>query len=230
MGETAPRPNTDTPQFDLVKIPVTEMYANCPITANLLEDQAFNLESYVSNDISTTFAQLEGTAFVTGDGTNKPTGFLTGAGTAGNIDVIKSGIADSFTFDNVYDLIYALPSAYANNGTFLAKRTTIRFVRTLKDKQDQYLWQPSNIVGQPATLGGYRIMEADDMPAIAADALPLAFGDFMQGYTIVDKRGMTMLRDPYTNKPFVNFYATMRTGGKVSQPDAIKILKLAIKA
>lgn len=225
IGEVAARPETDSPQFDLVKIPITEVYANCGVTSNLLEDQAFNLESYIADDISTTFAQLEGTAFVSGDGANKPTGLLNGAGTAGNIIAISSGTADSFTFDNIYDLIYGLPSLYASNGTFLAKRTTIRFVRTLKDKNDQYLWQPSNIVGQPATLAGHPIREAEDMPEIAADAFPLLFGDFMQGYTIVDKRGMTMLRDPYTNKPFINFYATMRVGGKVSQPDAFRVLQ-----
>lgn len=225
IGETAQRPATDSPQFDLVKIPVMEMYANCAITSNLLEDQAFNLESYIANDISTTFAQLEGTAFVSGDGTNKPTGILNGAGTAGNLDIVKSGAADTFTFDNVYDLIYNLSEKYAANASFLAKRLTIRFIRTLKDDQKNYLWQPSNIVGQPATLAGYRIYEAEDMPTIAADALPLAFGDWRQAYTIVDKRGMTMLRDPYSNKPFVNFYATMRVGGKISNPEAAKVLQ-----
>lgn len=225
IGETAARPVTDSPQFDLVKIPVMEMYANSAVTSNLLEDQAFNLESYIANDISTTFAQLEGAAFVSGDGTNKATGILNGAGIAGNLDVIKSGIADSFGFDNIYDLIYNLSEKYASNASFLAKRLTIRFIRTLKDKQDNYLWQPSNIVGQPATLAGYRIYETEDMPAIAADALPLAFGDWRQAYTIVDKRGMTMLRDPYSNKPFVNFYATMRVGGKISNPEAAKVLQ-----
>lgn len=228
IGETATRPNTDSPQFDLLKNPVMEMYANCAITQNLLEDQAFNLESYISEDISTTFAQLEGAAFVTGDGSNKPSGFLNAAGAAGGFSIVKSGAAADFTLDNLLDLEYSLMTKYAMAARWFAARPTIRKMRGFKDTQGQYLWQPSLIVGQPATFDGYEIVETPDMPVVAADALPVAFGDMRQGYQIVDKRGMTMLRDPYSNKPFVNFYSTMRVGGKVANTEAVKVLQLKV--
>ncbi len=228
IGDVAARPATATSQMDLVKIALGECYANAPVTANLLEDQAFGLEAFVAQRIAAIFAQMEGAAFVSGDGVNKPTGFLNGAGAAGNVGVVKSGLATTFGFDSIFDLIYALNGAYAQNASFMAKRTTIKTLRTLKDTTNNYLWQPSNIIGQPATLAGYPIREAEDMPSIAADAFVLGFGDWRQGYTIVDKRGITMLRDPFTNKPFVNFYATKRVGGKVSQPDAIKVLQCKV--
>lgn len=225
IGETSQRPATDSPQFDLLKNPVMEMYANCAITQSLLEDQAFNLESYISQDISTTFAQLEGAAFVTGDGSLKPFGILANAGIAGGFSVVKSNTADDFSLDNLLDLEYALKSFYAQNAKWFTSRQSIRKMRGFKDSQGQYLWQPSLILGQPATFDGHAVIETPDMPITAADALPVAFGDMKQGYQIVDKRGMTMLRDPYSNKPFVNFYATMRVGGKISDTEAMKILQ-----
>jgi HK97 family phage major capsid protein len=225
IGESTARSKTDSPQFDLLKNPVMEMYANCAITQSLLEDQAFNLESYISNDIATTFAQLEGSAFVTGDGSLKPSGILQGAGTAAGFGVVKSGSATDFTLDNLIELEYSLSSKYIANAKWFMSRATIRKVRGFKDTTGQYLWQPSNIVGEPATFDGYPVIETPDMPVAGADALPVAFGDMRQGYQIVDKRGMTMLRDPYTNKPFVNFYATMRVGGKVANTEAVKLLQ-----
>jgi len=129
--------------------------------------------------------------------------------------------------DCIVDTVYSLKKAYRAGAHWLMNRSSVASIRKLKDKDGNYRWQPSMQVGQPSTLEGYPIEEAEDMPDIAANAFPIAFGNFKEGYTIVDRLGLTVLRDPYTNKPMVGFYIRKRTGGDVTNFDAIKLLKVS---
>ncbi|MFA6878552.1 MAG: phage major capsid protein [Fusobacterium sp.] len=217
VGERQERPVTSNDQFEIVRIPVHEMYAQPQITQNLLDDTSFNFENYIADRVANRFAQLEGSAFVKGDGVNMPEGFLTNK----EIEQIEAKL----DFDGLLDLIYGLDAEYANGATFLAKRTTIRDLRILKDNNNNYIWQPSAQAGQPNTVLGYSVIEADDMATSGVGALPIAFGNFREGYQIVDKSGFVTIRDPYTSKPWIKFYTTRRVGGGVKKPEAIKVLK-----
>jgi HK97 family phage major capsid protein len=145
----------------------------------------------------------------------------------GAIALVNSGAAAALTSDGIIDLIYSLPSAYAGNARFIMNRNTQGVARKLKDGQGNYLWQPSFVVGQPATLAGYPLIEVPDMPNVAANAVPIMFGDFKQGYQIIDRIGIRVLRDPYTNKPYVQFYTTKRVGGGLLNPEPLKALKIS---
>jgi HK97 family phage major capsid protein len=203
----------------------------------LLDDSIVNIDEWLAEEVRLAFAEQEGTAFVTGDGTNKPKGFLKYTTVAnaswawekiGYITTGKSaGFAETDPADKLLDLIYAAKAPYRANGTFLMNRSTVAAVRKLKDGQGNYLWQPSNAPGEAASLMGYPVAESEDMPDIAADAFAIAFGDFARGYLIVDRAGIRVLRDPYSSKPYVLFYTTKRVGGGVQDFDAIKLLKFA---
>lgn len=217
VGERQERPETTTDKFEMVRIPVHEMYAQPQITQNLLDDAAFNFEGYIADRIANRFAQLEGKAFIKGDGVNQPEGFLNNA----EVEQIEGKL----DFDGLINLIYSLDAEYSNGATFLTKRTSIRDLRLLKDTNGDYIWQPSTQIGQPNTILGYGVMEADDMTTAGVGALSVAFGNFREGYQIVDKSGFVTIRDPYTSKPWIKFYTTRRVGGGVKRPEAIKVLK-----
>lgn len=223
VGERESRDDTTSGQVAMERIPVHEMYAKPKITQLLLDDPAFNFENFINQRIARRFAILEGTAFVSGDGNNKPSGILTHP----DVSIIASGNATAITPDSLITLIYALLAEYSSNASFMMNRATIRTVRQFKDGDGQYLWQPSLQVGQPATLLGHPIYEATDMPTITANAFPIVFGDFRRAYQIVDKGGLRLLRDPYSSKPFVEFYTTRNTGGQVVLAEAIKKLKVS---
>jgi len=235
VGETAARPQTNTPAFGQMTFAPGELYANPAATQQMLDDAQINLEQWLSGEVEAEFSRQEGLAFISGDGTNKPRGFLTfvtgGSAAAvnplGAIEVKNAASATEFTSDELLDLIYALPSAFTLGARFVMNRTVQGMARKLKDGQGNYLWQPSAIAGQPATLHGYPVTEMPGMPNAAANALPIAFGDFRRGYLIVDRTGVRVLRDPYSNKPYVMFYTTKRVGGGVQNPETIKVLKMA---
>ncbi|MGI9425186.1 MAG: phage major capsid protein, partial [Hyphomicrobiaceae bacterium] len=149
----------------------------------------------------------------------------------GNLGSIKTGKADGFAdsdpADALVDLIYAIKSGYRANAHFVLNRTTQSVIRKMKDGDGNYLWQPSLAAGRASTLLGFPVAESEDMPDIAADSLPVAFGDFQRGYLIVDRIGIRVLRDPYSNKPHVLFYTTKRVGGGVQDFNAIKLLQVA---
>ncbi|VVD63817.1 capsid protein [Pandoraea pneumonica] len=238
VGETAARPQTNTATFKPLTFTSGEIYANPAATQQILDDSEIDLETWLANEVQTQFAKQEGLAFLSGDGTNKPTGILTyvagGANAAvhpfGAISVVNSGGAASITSDGLIDLIYDLPSAFTGNARFTMNRNTQRLVRKLKDGQGNYLWQPSFVAGQPATLAGYPVSEVPDMPDVAANSTPILFGDFKQTYLIVDRIGVRVLRDPYTNKPYVLFYTTKRVGGGLLNPEPMRALKVAASA
>ncbi len=238
VGETAARPQTNTPVLAELQFPTMELYAMPAATSTLLDDAIVNIDEWLAEEVRLAFAEQEGDAFVNGDGINKPKGFLTyttvanASWTWGNLGHITTGVSGAFPStdagDKILDLIYACKSPYRANGTFVMNRATQSTIRKMKDGQGNYLWQPSNAPGESPSLMGYPVVEAEDMPDIAAGSLSVAFGDFQRGYLIVDRVGMRVLRDPYSAKPYVLFYTTKRVGGGVQDFDAIKLLKFSV--
>jgi HK97 family phage major capsid protein len=237
VGETDVRTQTASPTLDELSFPAMELYAMPAATATLLEDSAVNIDQWLAQEVEQVFAAQEGTAFVTGDGANKPKGFLSYTTVAnaswewGKIGTIASGAAGAFPAsdpsDKLVDLIYAMKSGYRQNAVFVMNRKTQSTIRKFKDSTGHYLWQPPAIAGGKASLMTFPVIEAEDMPDIAANALSIAFGDFNRGYLLVDRTGVSVLRDPYTAKPYVLFYTTKRVGGGVQDFDAIKLMKMA---
>jgi HK97 family phage major capsid protein len=237
VGETDVRAQTAAATLDSISFPAMELYAMPAATATLLEDSAVNIDEWLAGEVEQVFAVQEGAAFVAGDGTNKPKGFLSYTNVAnatwtwGNIGYIATGSAGAFPASNpsdvLVDLIYALKAGYRQNGHFVMNRKTQAAIRKFKDGQGNYLWQPPAQADGRATLMTFPIMEAEDMPDIAANSYSIAFGDFKRGYLIVDRQGVRVLRDPFTAKPYVLFYTTKRVGGGVQDFDAIKLLKFA---
>lgn len=237
VGEAAARAETATPTLSELSFPTMELYAMPAATASLLDDSAVNIDEWLAEEVRIAFAEQEGNAFITGDGINKPKGFLTyptianSSWTWGNVGTIATGASGALPSSNagdvLIDLAYAVKSSYRVNAHFVMNRATQAQVRKLKDGDGTYLWQPSIEPGQAPTLMGFPVAEAEDMPDIAADSLSIAFGDFRRGYLIVDRVGVRVLRDPYSAKPYVLFYTTKRVGGGVQDFDAIKLMKFA---
>jgi HK97 family phage major capsid protein len=237
VGETDTRPQTGTPAIAEIAFPTMELYAMPAATASLLDDAAVNIDQWIAAEVELAFAEQEGAAFVNGDGSNKPLGFLSYTNVAesgwswGNLGYIATGEAGDFPAtsptDPLIDLVYALKAGYRQNGSFVMNRKTQAAIRKLKDADGQYLWQPPAQAEGRATLMTFPVVEAEDMPNIAANAYAVAFGDFRRGYLIVDRIGVRVLRDPYSAKPYVLFYTTKRVGGGVQDFDAIKLLKFA---
>ena len=237
VGETDVRTQTASPTLDELSFPAMELYAMPAATATLLEDAAVNIDQWLAQEVEQVFAAQEGTAFVTGDGANKPKGFLSYTTVAnaswswGNVGYIASGAAGAFPAsdpsDKLVDLIYAVKAGYRQNAVFVMNRKTQSTVRKFKDSNGHYLWQPPVIAGGKASLMTFPVIEAEDMPDVAANSLSVAFGDFNRGYLVVDRTGVSVLRDPYSSKPYVLFYTTKRVGGGVQDFDAIKLMKMA---
>ena len=237
VGETAARTETAAPQIGEWRIPVHEQYAEPRAPQKLWDDARFDVEGYLSLKIAERLARMENTAFITGNGVKKPRGFLTyAAGTPSAsafsvIEQIPSGGTGAFASedpgDALINLVYSLKAPYRERAVFMMRRSTLAEIRKLKDDQDNYLWQPDFQLRQGGTLLGFNVVEAEDMPAMAADSLSIAFGDFHAGYQIVDRQGIRILRDSYTAKPYVKFYTTKRVGGDVVNFEAIKLMKFA---
>ncbi|MDB5502719.1 MAG: phage major capsid protein family [Tardiphaga sp.] len=237
VGETDARAQTAAGTLDALSFPAMELYAMPAATATLLDDSAVDLDQWIASEVELVFAMQEGAAFINGDGVNKPRGFLNATTVAnaswtwGNLGYLASGVAGDFPASNpsdlLVDLIYALKAGYRQNGNFVMNRKTQATVRKFKDSTGAYLWQPPSQAGGRATLMTFPLVEAEDMPDVAANSLAVAFGDFQRGYLIVDRVGVRVLRDPYSAKPYVLFYTTKRVGGGVQDFDAIKLLKFA---
>nr|WP_319516498.1 phage major capsid protein [uncultured Cohaesibacter sp.] len=237
VGETAARPQTDASALAELSYTAMELYAMPAATPSLLEDAAINVDEWIAAEVETAFAEQEGAAFVNGDGVNKPKGFMAETVVAedswawGSLGAIATGTAGGFGSTNpgdpLIDLIYSLKAGYRQNAQFVMNRTTQAAVRKLKDNDGNYLWQPPAAIGAKASLLNYAITEAEDMPDIATDACAMAFGDFKRGYLIVDRLGLSILRDPYSSKPYVLFYVTKRVGGGVQDYDAIKLMQFS---
>ncbi len=229
-SERAARPETNTPQIGVRRIPVHELYAMPKATQTLLDDSRIDVEMWLSMKIADKMSRIENASFINGDGTGKPRGILTytaGMTNPGEVQQINSGNASSLTADGLRTLFYTLKSPYIPNAKWLMSRSAIEEVSKLKDSSGSYIWQPGFQEGEPQTLLGHAIERMEDMPQVAANSLSVAFGDFSQAYTIVDRMGLRVLRDPFSSKPFVLFYTTKRTGGDVTNFEAFAIQKTA---
>jgi len=237
VAETAARPETDPATLALLEFSSADLYACPAATQSLLDDALIDLDEWLAAEVEDAFAAQETAAFVSGDGINKPKGFLAydtateGTQTWGQIGVVASGAAGAFAsaspVDKLIDLIYAPKAQYRPNGRFVMNRRTVSAVRKFKDADGNYIWSPATRPGETASLLGYPVTEIETMPDVAANSLSIAFGDFARGYLIVDRAGVRVLRDPYSAKPYVLFYTTKRVGGGVQNFDAIKLMKFA---
>lgn len=230
VGETTAPSETTTSQFGESKIVAHEMFAEPRATQSMLEDAGLDIEAWIANKVGEKMGRIEATAFFTGTGVNQPRGLLTYANgtTNGTIEQIASGNATNVTADGLYNLVFSLKDYYTPNSRFLMKRLTVRNFLKLKDGNGQYIWQMGDIkTGQPSTLLGYPVERAEDMPTLEAGSLSVAFGDFRAAYTIVDRLGITLLRDNLTAKPYVKFYNRRRVGGDVVNFEAVKLLVTA---
>jgi HK97 family phage major capsid protein len=240
VGETASRSETNTSQLSEVVPPIGEVYANPAATQTMLDDAMFDAEAWLASEVAEEVARAENAAFISGTGTAQPKGFLnetvatTADGTRafGQIQYRATGVdgdwAASNEADALIDLVHDLRSGYRTGATWMMSNLTLASVRKLKDGDGNYLWRPGLADGQPATILGYNVAEAEDMPEIASDSLSIAFGNFRRGYLIVDRIGTRVLRDPFTNKPYVHFYTTKRVGGKTINSECIKLLKFGV--
>jgi HK97 family phage major capsid protein len=242
VGETEARPDTANPTLHKLSVPVHEVYAQPKITQRLLDDSRFDLATWLSEKGSQQFALKEGSAFIAGDGVGKPRGIL-GYGTSdddddtrawGTLQTVPSGEASGFVTpstsaspgDALVDLTYSLKWQYRAGASFLMNRKTAATVRKFKDADGRFLWAESLAAGEPPLLLGYPVYLDEGMPDVGAGETPIAFGDFMAGYVIVDRAGLRLLRDPFTDKPNVRFYMYKRTGAALANSEAIKLLRI----
>jgi HK97 family phage major capsid protein len=241
VGETQARPETTSPSIKVIAVPVCEQYANPAITQTLLDDAMFDVGAWLVEEVGDQFADAEGDAFINGDGISKPRGLFTYA-TAATADAtrahdtfqhVTTGVAGDFPAtannptDKLIDLIYSVKSRYRQNAVFLTSPEVLSKIRKFKDSQGNYIWQPAMTEGAPSRILGYPVYEDENVPALAANSLSMAFGDFRRAYVIVDRKTL-VLRDPFTNKPYVLFYTTRRVGGGGGRDTrAVKFMKFA---
>ena len=232
--ETSTVTETATPQIERISIPLHELSALPKASQRLLDDSAFDIEGWLAGRIADKFARSEAMAFINGDGIDKPTGMLSYATTQndswtwGTLGYVASETAGGITrADPIVDLVYALGAEYRANATFVMNSKTAGHIRKLKDNDGRFVWVDGLAMGEPARLMGYRVLIAEDMPDIEDGAMAIAFGDFTAGYTVAERPDLRVLRDPFSAKPHVLFYATKRVGGAVSDFSAIKLMKFA---
>jgi HK97 family phage major capsid protein len=239
VSETAARPATNTPQFADIKPSMGEIYANPQATQQMLDDVYFNADAWLADQVATEFARAEGASFVSGNGTNQPTGFLNGTPVAtadgvrafGTLQYLPTGVSGNWPATNPADLllslVFSLKAPFRQNACWVMNKATLSAITQFKDSSGRYILTPMQGPKVPATIFSYPVLEAEDMPTIAANSFSIAFGDFSRGYLIVDRIGTRVVRDPFTNKPYVGFYATKRVGGAVVDSEAIKLIKFS---
>lgn len=235
VGEEDARPATSTSKLAQIVATMGEIYANPQATQKSLDDIFFDVEAWLAEEVAREFAEKEGAAFLLGDGSNKPKGLLANTLSLskdadrafGQLQKLHSGSAGSFNSDNLIALVYALKKAYRTGAKWMMGGNTLHTVRTMKDGNGNYLWVPGLTEGEASSLLGYGVAENEDMPDVAADANAISFGNFKRAYTIVDRMGTRILRDPFTNKPNVGFYTTKRVGGMTTDTNAVKVLTLS---
>ena len=245
VGELAARPATNAPTLIDVIPPMGELYANPQISQQALDDLFFNAESWLSENVATEFARAENAAFLNGSGVNQPLGIFASpivstadeaARPFGSIQYIPTGAAAGWLAptatvnpaDVLFSAVAALKAPYRANARWVTNKLLLFAMASFKDSQGRYVFNPYSAPGVPPTLLNYPVIEAEDMPAQAANAISIAFGDFKRGYLIVDRMGVRVLRDPFSNKPYIGFYTTKRVGGKVVMSEAIKVIRFSV--
>jgi HK97 family phage major capsid protein len=236
--ETASTTETATPVIERISIKLHELAAMPKASQRLLDDSAFDVEGWLAEKIATRFTRAEAAAFINGDGVDKPKGILLPTKVAdatwtwGNIGYVPTGAASDFATSNpadcIVNLVYALGADYRANGAFVMNSKTVGAVRKMKDADGRFLWSDGLAAGEPARLMGYPVVVSEDMPDVGANAYPIAFGDFRSAYTIAERPDLRILRDPFSAKPNVLFYANKRVGGDITDYAAIKLLKVAV--
>lgn len=243
VGETDTRSSTGTPEVGLQEIPVHEQYAMPEITQKLVDDAGIDIEGWLSNKISDILVRTENTAFVSGDGIMKPRGFMDYSGSAstnednnrswGVLQYVKSGNSSGFpsagsgSANPLIEMVNKIKSPLRGGSVWAMNRFTKAEIRKLRDSNDNYYLIPDLSGSGADMLLGFPIKEFDDMADVGSGNFPVAFGNFNQGYQIVDRIGIRVLRDPYTNKPYIRYYTTKRVGADVTGFDSIKLLKIA---
>ncbi len=239
VAETAGRPETSTPTFTEIAPPMGEIYANPAATQAMLDDAMFDVEGWLANEIAIEFARDEGVAFVSGTGVAQPKGFLTypvaTAGDAtrpfGTLQYVASGAAGAFAASNpadrLVDLVHALRAPYRQGAAWVMNSNTLAVIRKFKDSTGDFIWRPGLQDGEASTLLGYPVVEVDAMPDMAANSLSIGFGQFRSAYVVAERGETAVLRDPYSNKPFVHFYATRRVGGALVNSEALKLMRFS---
>ncbi|MGM4909129.1 phage major capsid protein [Rhizobium sp. 768_B6_N1_8] len=237
VGEEDARPETATPKLRELVFTVMEMYANPATTQTMLDDGIIDIAAWLADEVQQTFAELEGAAFVAGSGVKQPRGFLNydtvanGSWAWEKLGYIPTGGAAGFASSNPIDaligLYYSLKQGMRNGASWLMNDQVMGVARTFKDAGGNYIWKEPSEAAEVATILGKPVYTDDNMPALGANAYPVAFGNWKRGYLILDRTGIRVLRDPYTNKPKVHFYTTKRVGGGVANFEAIKLLKCA---
>ncbi|WP_172326796.1 phage major capsid protein [Mangrovicoccus sp. HB161399] len=235
--EAASLTETSAPQIERISIPLHELSALPKASQRLLDDSAFDIEAWLAGRIADRFARAEAAAFISGDGVDKPKGILAQAKAVesnwswGRLGLVVTGVDGDFDSaspaDAIIELVYSLGAEYRANATFVMNSKTAGAVRKMKDADGRFLWSDGLAAGEPARLMGYPVLIAEDMPDIANNADAIAFGDFAAGYTIAERPDLRILRDPFSAKPHVLFYATKRVGGDVSDFAAIKLLRFS---
>ena len=238
VGETQARPETASITLAEMQFPAMELYAMPSATQTLLDDSVVNIDQWLAEEVQLVFAEQEAIAFISGNGVNRPKGFLDytkvvdASWSWGNVGYLATGVAGAFAAtnpsDRLIDLAYALRVGYRQNASWVMNRRTQAAIRKFRDTTGNYIWQPSLSPAGKATLMGFPVTEAEAMPDMVTDSFALAFGDFAAGYLIVDRVGVRVLRDPYSAKPYVLFYTTKRVGGGIQNFEAIKLLKFGL--
>lgn len=239
VDEDDARTATNTPQLASIAGVMGELYANPQATQQMLDDVFFDAEAWLAGEVAIEFARAEGAAFIVGTGTKQPKGITAyttaatadGARAFGTIEHVATGVSGNWPATNPADilttLVYKIKKGHRSNGVFLMNALTLAAVMKFKDGNGDYLWRPGLAAGQPSTLTGYPVEEMSDMPDVGSNALAVAFGNFKAAYVIIDRMGTRVLRDPYTNKPYVGFYTTKRVGGNLVDSEAVKFIKFA---
>lgn len=237
VAESDARDETDTSKFVRVSIALHELSAMPKSSQRLLDDAAFDVEAWLAERIAESFVKSEARAFIHGDGVNKPKGILAHPLVEqanwgwGKLGFVKTGVAGDFDgnapADALIDLIYALPAFYRQNANFVMNSKTAGAVRKMKDADGRFLWADGVQAEQSARFFGYPVFVCEDMPDVGADEVAIAFGDFQAAYTIAERPDLRILRDPFSAKPHVLFYATKRVGGDVTNFDAVKLLQFS---
>jgi len=236
--EAGPVTETGAAAIDRISIKLHELSAMPKASQRLLEDSAFDVEGWLADRIAQKFARAEANAFISGDGIDKPKGIMNhtivadGTEVWGQLGYVATGALGDFDpvnpADAIVDLVYSLEASYRANATFVMNSKTAGAVRKMKDVDGRFLWSDGLAAGEPARLMGYPVLIAEDMPDIATNAHAIAYGDFRAGYTVAERPDLRVLRDPFSAKPHVLFYATKRVGGDVTDFNAIKLLKFAV--
>jgi len=229
-AETVAGDETGTPKWFKKRIPVHVLYAKPRVSQTLLEDSGINVENWLADKISNKFNRVESAAFVSGNGVGKPRGFLTYADYAttgtdqyGRVEQTNMGAAAALTADGFINVKYSLIEQFLERGTWLMNRLTVADAMQLKDGNGNYIWKAGLAEDRHGTILGMPLRMSTTMPVVAAGALSVAIADWSEAYTIVDRLGITVQRDPYTVKPMVEFYTRKRVGGDLGNFQAIKV-------